>query len=85
MGEDALRQLWSSAVLSSGEPTTHGLVWDLAADGDAVYHGGTALGATTFLCVRPYEGIVVAIAVNLSLWSRDRLELAPQLAEPFVP
>lgn len=83
LGADGRRQLWSSATLSTGEPTGYGLGWDLADDGTAVYHGGTAFDATTFLYVRPDEDIVVAIAVNLALWPRDRLELAQRLADLF--
>lgn len=83
LGEKARRQMWSTSKLASGEDTGHGLGWDLSDDGKAVFHGGTTVGATCYLYVRPIERIVVAIAVNLSLWSRDRLELAQRLASLF--
>lgn len=84
LGEAARRQMWTPASLVSGESTGHGLGWDLSEDGAEVFHGGTTVGATTFLYLRPASRIAVAIAVNLSLWDGDRLALARRLADLFA-
>jgi CubicO group peptidase (beta-lactamase class C family) len=78
-------QLWSSATLASGKPTGHGLGWDLTPDGIAVMKGGTSVGATSYLYIRPEQGIVVALVTNLSLWTRHRSDFAVQLADLFTP
>lgn len=84
LSEESRRQMWTSAVLASGEETGHGLGWDLSPDGEAVFHGGTTVGTTTYLYVRPLERVAVAIAVNLSRWSGDRHALAVRLADLFT-
>lgn len=83
LGDAGRRAMWSSGALSSGEKTGRGLGWDLSEDGTAVFQGGTTVGATTYLYVRPRQRFVVAIAANLTLWSRDRNELARRLAAVF--
>ena len=83
LGEGARGTMWSSARLASGEETGQGLGWKLSEDDDAVFHGGATVGATAFLYIQPGEQKVVAIATNLSLWSRDRLELARRLSALF--
>jgi CubicO group peptidase (beta-lactamase class C family) len=86
LDRDTVRQqLWSSATLASGKPTGHGLGWDLDPDGKAVMKGGTSVGATSYLYIRPEQGIVVAFVANLSLWTRHRSEFAVQLADLFEP
>lgn len=84
LGEESRRQLWTPAWLSSGEETGHGMGWDLSPDGEAVFHGGTTVGTTTYLYVRPRARVAVAIALNLSRWSGDRQELAARLADLFT-
>lgn len=84
LGEKARQQMWTPARLSSGEETGHGMGWDLSPDGEAVFHGGTTVGTTTYLYVRPRERVAVAIAVNLSRWSGDRQALAARLADLFM-
>lgn len=83
--EGSRQAMWSPASLSSGEDTGHGLGWDLAENGAEVFQGGTTVGATSFLYVRPEQQLVVAFSVNLSLWQANRLELARTLADVFIP
>jgi CubicO group peptidase (beta-lactamase class C family) len=77
-----LQQLWSEAALGIGGTTGHGLGWDLDSTG-AAFVGGTSVGSTTFLYVAPDRRTVVALVVNLAIWSRNRLHLARQLAGVF--
>lgn len=84
LGDESRREMWSSAILNSKSVTGHGLGWNLSKDGKSISHGGTTVGTTTYLYVRPDQEIVVAIAVNLSRWSRDRDQLASQLADLFL-
>ena len=81
--EPSLLLLWREASLSDGTTTGHGLGWDLGPNGTSVYHGGTSVGSTTFLYLDRADRVVVAIAVNLAIWQRDRLALAIRLASLF--
>jgi CubicO group peptidase (beta-lactamase class C family) len=77
----SMKEMWSSSTITSNEKTGHGLGWDISADGKEIFQGGSTVGATSFLFVQPDKHLVIAIAVNLSLWSRNRHELAQKLAE----
>ena len=78
---DSLDTMWSIQETSTGEPTGAGLGWNISEDRTEVFHGGTTVGATAYLYVRPFDGIVVAFATNLALWTDGRHELARRLAD----
>ncbi|HET7921459.1 MAG TPA: serine hydrolase domain-containing protein [Gammaproteobacteria bacterium] len=77
-------EMWRSATLASGRATGHGLGWDLDEASGAVTKGGTSVGATSYVYVRPWQGVAVAFVTNLSLWTKHRDELAVRLAELFA-
>lgn len=76
--------MWSSQQLANGEPTGHGLGWDLDEKSGTVMKGGTSFDATSYLYILPAEGISIAINTNLVLWDKGREELAEKLAEIYV-
>ncbi len=84
LGDEPRQQMWSSSKLSSGKDTGHGLGWKISDRDGTVSHGGTTVGTTTYLYIRREQKIVVAIAVNLSRWSKDRHALAEQIAACFL-
>jgi hypothetical protein len=73
--------MWSIQETTSGETTGAGLGWNVSEEGDEVFHGGTTVGGSAYLYLRPTEQIVVAFATNLSLWTQGRHEFAQRLAE----
>lgn len=76
--------LWTSQRDATGEGTGYGLGWNVGRTEDGVvevFHGGSTLGSTAYLYLRPDEGTVVAFVTNLSRWQRDRHALARQLAD----
>lgn len=76
--------MWSAATLKDGRPSPHALGWKLEDSGKAIVHGGTTIGTTTYLHIRPKSKTVVAIAVNLSRWERDRNAIATELTKIFA-
>lgn len=80
LGTDSLENLWSSQSTASGESTGAGLGWKLSESGDEVFHGGTTVGGSAYFYIQPDQGVVVAFATNLSLWTKGRHEFAQQLA-----
>lgn len=83
--DPAQRQtMWSSQQLENGEPTGHGLGWDLDEKSGTVMKGGTSFDATSYLYILPAEGISIAINTNLILWGKGREELAEKLAEIYA-
>lgn len=81
LDDRSLAGMWAPQVTSSGEKTQAGLGWVLLQDGSEVAQGGTSVGGTAFLYLRPEEKTVVAFASNLSLWTDGRLEFARALAD----
>lgn len=79
-----LQTLWSSQQVVSGEPSGHGLGWDLDEKSGAIMKGGTSFDATSYLYVLPAEGVIIAISTNLVLWGKGREELAERLAEIYA-
>jgi len=79
--DGSLDAMWSVQRTSGGEPTGAGLGWALSEDGAEAFHGGTTVGGTAYLYVRPADRLVVAFATNVSLWTEGRHELARALAE----
>lgn len=77
----SLETMWSMQKTPAGEPTGAGLGWSVSEDGSEVFHGGTTVGGTAYLYIRPRDQIVVAFATNLSLWTDGRHELAQKLAD----
>jgi CubicO group peptidase (beta-lactamase class C family) len=77
----SLKMMWSSQRTVSGGETGHGLGWDLAENGAEVFQGGTSVGATGYLYVRPQQRVAVALLTNLSLWTKERHALAQRLAD----
>jgi hypothetical protein len=72
--------MWEVQRTAGGEPTGYGLGWRLAEGGCAVYHGGSSVGGSAYLYIRPDSKTVVAFATNLELWDEPRHELAIALA-----
>jgi len=79
--ESARRMMWTVQRTAAGEPTGHGLGWTISKDGSEISHGGTTIGGSAYLYLRPADGIVVAFVTNLSLWTEGREELASRLAD----
>ena len=78
--EPEREEMWTQQTTAADEPTGYGLGWTVSADGAEVFHGGTAMGATSYLYLRPHDRVVVAFVANLSLWTQRRQELARELA-----
>jgi CubicO group peptidase (beta-lactamase class C family) len=76
----SLDRMWEVQRTAGGEPTGYGLGWRLAEGGCAVYHGGSSVGGSAYLYIRPDSKTVVAFATNLELWDEPRHELAIALA-----
>lgn len=81
LSEASRRAMWSVQQTSGGASTGSGLGWTVSADGKELSHGGTTVGGSAFLYLRPEDRVVVAFATNLSLWTEGRLELARRLAD----
>lgn len=73
--------MWEVQRTDSGEPTGNGLGWTVAEDGSEISQGGTTVGGTALLYLRPGDGVVVAVATNLSLWTEGRHEIARGIAD----
>jgi CubicO group peptidase (beta-lactamase class C family) len=61
--------LFTSQRLADGTKTNVGIAWRIDADSKGrrfVHHGGTIDGGRTFLLLYPDDGMVVAIAANMS-------------------
>jgi serine beta-lactamase-like protein LACTB, mitochondrial len=78
---ESLKTMWSMQETTSGVATGTGLGWTISEEGDEVFHGGTTVGGTAYLYIRPRDKIVVAFATNLSLWTEGRHDLARRLAD----
>lgn len=62
----------------------HGLGLEIGADGAELYHGGTSVGASSYLYIQPEQRVVVALLTNLTLWTKPRHEMAQRLAEIVI-
>lgn len=80
-----LEAMWKAQPTAQGEATPYGLGWRVSDDPREVSHGGTSVGGSAYLYLRPDDRLVVAFATNLELWTEPRHQLARRLAETLVP
>ena len=73
--------MWQIQRTAAGEPTGSALGWSSSDDGSEIFHGGTTVGGTAYLYLRPADRVVVAFTTNLSLWTEGRQELARKVAD----
>ncbi len=78
---NSVKTMTSPQLKSSGESTGRGLGLEIAGEGAELYHGGTSVGASSYLYIRPHQRVVVAFVTNLTLWTKPRHEVAQRLAE----
>jgi CubicO group peptidase (beta-lactamase class C family) len=67
--EQAIERLWTSQRTNQGIETGYGIGWAVGVDRSGrrvVSHTGSSVGARAILLVYPDEGVVVALAANLS-------------------
>lgn len=81
LSEPSRTLLWEVQRTADGEPTGSGLGWTIGEGGREISHGGTTVGGTALLYLRPADGVAVAVATNLSLWTEGRQELAAAIAD----
>jgi serine beta-lactamase-like protein LACTB len=81
LNEESLKTMTSSQTTSSQEDTGRGLGLEIGDTEGELSHGGTSVGASSYLYIRPEEKLAVAILTNLSLWTKPRQEVARRLAE----
>lgn len=81
LSAESREMMWTVQDTTGGEPTGAGLGWSLSKDSSEAFHGGTTVGATSLLYIRPRDQIVVAFSTNLSLWTEGRDELARAVAD----
>jgi CubicO group peptidase (beta-lactamase class C family) len=77
----SIKMMTSQQSTSSGEGTGRGLGFEIGDDGAEFYHGGTSFGASSYLYIRPGDGVIVGFVTNLTLWTKPRLEVARGLAD----
>ncbi len=80
----SLELMFSPQKTLAGEKTGAGLGWSLSEDRAEAFHGGTSVGATSYLYLMLEKKLAVALTTNLSLWTGPRQELARSLAQLFV-
>jgi CubicO group peptidase (beta-lactamase class C family) len=81
LSTETLGRMWEPGRTAEGEVTGHGLGWRLGEDACEVYHGGSSVGGSAYLYLRPGSRTVVAFATNLELWDEPRHELATRFAD----
>ncbi|MGH8878569.1 MAG: serine hydrolase, partial [Stackebrandtia sp.] len=57
-----------------------GLGWQMGSEPGLVFHGGGALGVSSFLCIAPESGVVIALAAN----GGDGSALVQQVFDPLL-
>jgi CubicO group peptidase (beta-lactamase class C family) len=81
LSEGSVGRMWQEGRTAEGKPTAYGLGWRLGPDGCEVFHGGSSVGGSAYLYLRPASRTVVAFATNLELWNDPRHALARRLAD----
>ena len=81
LSQASRQAMWSRQQTSGGVSTGNGLSWTVSADGRELSHGGTTVGGSAYLYLRPEDRVVVAFATNLSLWTEGRHDLARRIAD----
>ncbi len=84
LSPSSLERMLAPQKTLAGEETGAGLGWSLSDDRREAFHGGTSVGASSFLYLLPEERLAVVLATNLSLWTDPRLDLARALARLFT-
>ena len=84
LNEQSVKTMTSSQTTSSNESTGRGLGLEIGDTQSELYHGGTSIGASSYLYIRPEEKVAVALLTNLSLWTKPRQEVAQRLTEIVV-
>jgi len=81
LGRESVARMFEVQRDAAGSPTGYGLGWRIGAEGAEVFHGGSSVGGSAYLYLRPATRTVVAFAANLQLWNQPRHELAQSLAD----
>ena len=81
LNEQSVKTMTSQQLSSTGEDTERGLGLEISNFGAELYHGGTSIGASSFLYIQPGEGVAIALLTNMSLWTRPRYWVAQRLAK----
>ncbi len=66
---DTKKIVWTPATLKTGVITNYGIGWRIEKDEKNrlfVHHGGSAVGGRSYLLMYPDDGIIIAVANNLS-------------------
>ncbi|HEX9793619.1 MAG TPA: serine hydrolase domain-containing protein [Planctomycetota bacterium] len=71
LSKDAYKEMWTSQKTNAGEETGYGVGWFLGRYGPGgaktrIGHGGGSIGGTTQLALYVEDGLVVAVASNLT-------------------
>ncbi len=83
--EDTKEILWTRSSLTNGEEIAYAVGWRNTKDEKGrriIHHGGSSMGARSFLILFPEEGWTVAMTCNIS--SSFNEEFAVPLAEIFL-
>ena len=84
--DDTKKIWWTSQKTTDGKETGYGIGFTIGKDYDGrrtVGHGGGSVGGTTTWVMFPDDGVVVAMAVNMSLSPMSSLA-AETIAEDFI-
>lgn len=81
LGSETVAGMWQEQTDAEDRPTGYGLGWKLGPDVGEVFHGGSSVGGSAYLYLRPATRTVVAFATNLQLWNEPRHDLARRLAD----
>jgi hypothetical protein len=84
--DDTKKIWWTSQKTTEGKETGYGIGFTIGKDYDGrrtVGHGGGSVGGTTTWVMFPDDGVVVAMAVNMSLSPMSSLS-AETIAENFI-
>jgi CubicO group peptidase (beta-lactamase class C family) len=87
VSQRTLEQMWSLQKTRDGQQVPYGLGWRVGDHNGmrAVYHGGAAVGSSTFLYILPEKRVAVVLMANMELLGqKQRDDLARQIADIVI-